>query len=205
MTSSNIVTITVLCEGKTELFFVKKILNPFFYNSYKIHLLPHDLKGRVTTDKIIKEIKRAKTTIITTLVDYYGFVDAHNRTIEELTSEIKQNFSSKYIVPYIQLHEIEALWFSDIDSIARKMNANFEQKQKLKRIIQSYPNPEDINNSKDTAPSKRLERIFLGYDKPIDGVSIAENIPIEVYMQKCPRFKIWIETIIQMAKELREG
>ena len=114
-------------------------------------------------------------------------------------------FDDKYFVlPYIQMHEIEALWFSDINKIAEKMNANSKQLEKLQAIIDTYPNPEDINNSRDTAPSKRLETIFVGYDKPSDGAKIAQEIPVELYMEKCPRFKEWVENILDRVDNLRK-
>lgn len=71
--------------------------------------------------------------------------------------------------------------------------------------MQAYENPEEINDSPWTAPSKRLMRIMADngeiYDKVTEGNLIAEEIGIEIIMEKCPRFRNWIETLVQKMKE----
>lgn len=204
MTSYKPVNVDIIFEGKTESYFVKLVLNQYF-SKFNIFLKSYDLGGNVTTEKIVKYLKRAKNPIRTTLVDFYGYKKSNGKTADELESEILAYFDDKYFVlPYIQMHEIEALWFSDINKIAEKMNANSKQLEKLQAIIDTYPNPEDINNSRDTAPSKRLETIFVGYDKPSDGAKIAQEIPVELYMEKCPRFKEWVENILDRVDNLRK-
>ena len=203
MTSNDNVQITVICEGKTELNFVKYVLNAFFINQ-KIHFLPIDMMGKVSTDRIIAYAKRAKTKIVTTLVDYYGYKNPDKLAREELLDRLKSSVDNSFFIPYVQMHEIEALWFSDIDKIVEKMNADKNQKKSLELIIQKYPNPETINNSINTAPSKRLEKIFIGYDKPRDGINIAKEINLDTIRAKCPIFNGWIDTLIKTADVLRK-
>lgn len=203
MTSYKPVNVDIIFEGKTESYFVKLVLNQYF-SKYNIFLKPYDLGGNVTTEKIVRYLKRAKNPIKTTLVDFYGYKNTDEKTVEELENEISSYLSDNYyVLPYIQMHEIEALWFCDINKIGEKMNANSTQLEKLQAIIGTYPNPEDINNSKETAPSKRLELIFVGYDKPSDGAKIAQEIPIELYMEKCPRFKKWINDLKERVDKYR--
>ena len=204
MTSYKPINVDIFCEGKTEQYFVKFLLNQYFCK-FDIYLKPIDLGGDVTTKKIVKYLKRSKNPIKTTLVDFYGYRDTDGKSVDELTAEISIHFNNDYyVLPYIQMHEIEALWFSDINKIAEKMNASNKQLRELQAIINNYPNPEDINNSKETAPSKRLESIFVGYDKPSDGAKIAQEIPVELYMEKCPRFKEWVENILDRVDNLRK-
>lgn len=204
MTSYKPVNVDIICEGKTESYFVKLVLGKYF-SKFNIFLKLYDLGGNVTTEKIVKYLKRSKSTIKTTLVDFYGYKNSNGKSADELETEISSYFCGNfYIFPYIQMHEIEALWFSNIDKIAQKMNASNKQLEKLQTIIALYPNPEDINNSKETAPSKRLESIFVGYDKPSDGAKIAQEIPVELYMEKCPRFRKWIENILDRVNKFRE-
>jgi hypothetical protein len=70
----------------------------------------------------------------------------------------------------------------------------------LKKIVADYPNPEDINQGKSTAPSKRLHQFIPGYSKVNHGVAIVQNAGIDVLFQKCTRFKIWVEMLIENAK-----
>ena len=123
MTSNDNVQITVICEGKTELNFVKYVLNAFFINQ-KIHFLPIDMMGKVSTDRIIAYAKRAKTKIVTTLVDYYGYKNPDKLAREELLDRLKSSVDNSFFIPYVQMHEIEALWFSDIDKIVENQRAS---------------------------------------------------------------------------------
>jgi len=202
MTSSNWINVSVICEGKTELFLVKYVLNPYF-NSSNIKLVPFDLGGNVLIDKTVRYINRTKPGIVTSLVDYYGLKKSTNKTADEILKEIKLKSLREHTIPYVQMYEIEALLFSDIDKIALKMNASNKQKEELQKIDREFNTPEDINNSFDTAPSKRLAKIFIGYDKPRDGEIIAKEIGIYTILEKCPKFKKWTEDIIEKANQIR--
>ena len=67
--------------------------------------------------------------------------------------------------------------------------------KEIEKIIQAYPNPEDINDNPNTAPSKRLIQNIKGYNKVIDGVSIIEEIGLPEILNKCSRFRNWIEIL----------
>lgn len=202
MTSNDWINVSVVCEGKTEIFFVKSVLNPYF-NALNINLLPIDLGGGVSIDKTAKYINRTRQGIVTTLIDYYGFKKSTSKSPREILDEIGKKSLREHTIPYLQMHEIEALWFSDIEKISQKMNADSKQKSELQKIVNEFNNPEQINNSPETAPSKRLEQIFIGYDKPRDGEIIAKEIGIYTILEKCPGFKDWVECIISKANQLR--
>jgi hypothetical protein len=102
-------------------------------------------------------------------------------------------------IPYIQRHEVEALMFSDREGLEFVID-DASQMQQIDQIIQQYANPEDINNSPQTAPSKRLERIF-GYNKVNDGELILDMMEIETIIHKCPRFAAWVN---KLETKLRE-
>lgn len=56
-------------------------------------------------------------------------------------------------------------------------------------------NPEYINNSFETAPSKRLERLMPDYAKVKNGTIVSKNIGIDKIMAECPHFAAWVEKI----------
>lgn len=121
--------------------------------------------------------------------------------VEDLETEKGKSFP--YLLPYIQLHEFEALVFSSLEAIKSlysNVDANFNE---LKQIMALYPNREDINDSPQTAPSKRLKnnQLIRGYNKVNDGIMIIEEAGIETVLSKCPRFKTWVETLIEKVKE----
>lgn len=200
------VNVGVVCEGPTEVDFVKK-LNKEYFNQKQISLKPigineakKDLGGNISIDRVIHYVTKSPYNIVTTLIDYYGIKECKDKTVDELKTELQKQYSNingwnRIFIPYLQLHETEALLFSNIDSIIKMKNANDEQKEQLYAIQKMYPNPEDINNSVETAPSKRLEKIFLNYRKIIDANRIFSKISIEEIKSKCSNFKMWLSEI----------
>ena len=192
--------VSVVCEGQTEVDFVKK-LNKRYFNAKGISLKPafinktNAMNGNVSMDRVVSFIKKAKEIIVTTFIDYYGFKGETGKSYVELENKITELSQREHLIAYVQLHETEALWFSDIEAIKIVKDADRKQKQALDKIIKDYPNPEDINNSKETAPSKRLEAIFPDYKKIIDGNAIADKISIDKMKEKCPHFSDWLERI----------
>jgi hypothetical protein len=65
----------------------------------------------------------------------------------------------------------------------------------LKQTAATFDNPELINNSPETSPSHRLERIVRGYDKVVYGNYLAESIGLSKIRERCPRFNQWIESL----------
>ena len=65
----------------------------------------------------------------------------------------------------------------------------------IQEIIDSYANAEDINGGVETAPSKRLSRIF-NYNKVADSGLVLDELDVETMRKKCPRFDKWIEKLI---------
>ena len=67
-----------------------------------------------------------------------------------------------------------------------------ELKDKLAGIRAKYPTPEDINDSPHTAPSKRIQNLFPGYDKPIHPLLAAQDIGLDAIRRECPLFNDWV-------------
>ncbi|MDR3244298.1 MAG: DUF4276 family protein, partial [Elusimicrobiota bacterium] len=147
--------------------------------------------------------KRAEYPITTTLIDYYGLKDKGNKKVEEVEQELSDNVNKEHFISYIQLHETEALWFSNSQIIAQVKNADSKQIGQLNKIVKQYPNPEDINDGNETAPSKRLEKIFSDYGKIVDGNMIFEKISVDEMKTKCPRFAQWLKKIETEADKIR--
>ena len=112
---------------------------------------------------------------------------------------IKDDIKDVRFIPYIQLHEFEALLFASNEGF----NSFFDeiQKEKAQQIINSYDNPEDINTTPEGAPSKRILAIKEDYDKVLEGNLIALEIGFSKIMEKCTRFRTWIEKLIELCKE----
>ena len=207
---SEFVNVNVVCEGPTEVDFVKK-LNKRYFNSRKISLKPlainkferQSLEGNVTIDRLAAHVIRAEFPVVTTFVDFYGFRGRGDKNADEIEKELKEEVNKEFFIPYLQMYETEALLFSDAAAIAIIKNANDKQKRLLDEII-SKNNPEEINDGEKTAPSKRLKNIFRDYEKLEDGNRIFDKIQIETMKSKCPRFAKWLDEIERMSEIFRQ-
>ena len=200
----------IICEGQTEREFVKNLLVPHL-QTFGIYAHPSLLKarpgqrggGNVSVLGLGEHIRNKyhNVNFITTLVDYYGFKNIKGRSKKQLEQDILnqaqsligQRFNAHYVRPYVQMHEFEALLFSDISKFELlRDNWNNKSQTQLRQICNRFKTPEDINNSAQTAPSKRLDDIFPGYSKISDGLLIAEDIGLAKIRQACPLFNNWI-------------
>jgi Domain of unknown function (DUF4276) len=172
--------VIIICEGQTEQAFCNQVLQPYFAG--KIHINYPTIKktggGIINWQGLKHQIEttllKDKTAIVTTLIDYYGIHKHHrypfweeaqklndkNVAISKMETAMLEDIDSvlkRMFVPYIQLHEFEALLFSDIDVYNKSFEPDeFLDYQYLLKTIEDHPNPEMINNGSETAPSKRL-------------------------------------------------
>jgi hypothetical protein len=205
-----------IVEGDTEISFIQKCIMPYLYqkgftnpmNAQKIitNRKKNKKGGNVAFDYLKNDIERVAATrnvLITTFLDFFrlptdfpGYT-TDSLKIEQIEEAVRENISSivdrANFLPYIQRHEIEALMYTNMDGFNYVVDKE-ESLNKLKEIINQYANPEDINSGSETAPSKRLMKIFP-YQKTTDGEIILEALPIDDIRSKCPRFNEWLENL----------
>ena len=92
------------------------------------------------------------------------------------------------------LHEFEALLFSEPQGFEHIANDRIVKQ--LQVIRNSAETPEHINNSAETAPSKRIQNVVNGYSKVRQGIIVAKYIGIDKMMSECKHFSAWINKII---------
>lgn len=212
--------LVVIAEGETEESFVNNILTPYFnslgiYNYIQCFKTKHSNGGLSKYSYIKQDIIQTiyeTDVVVTTLFDFYrlpsdfpGYEQdnalPHNIWVENIERQIKEDIEHEKgrhfdnFIPYIQLHEFEALVFSSIAGIDALFERSEVKYRGLQDVIDEYPNPEDINNGPNTAPSVRLQKLIPGYDKVIYGVEIIKEIGMDTVLSKCPRFNEWIEKI----------
>lgn len=212
--------IVIIVEGQTEAAFFKKIVFPFFaeHGIFETFAYPAMTgakhKGGSRYAYVKNEIRRVLNrydhrVVISTFFDYYGLSGfpqsedckkrpgLHER-VEALELAVASDLNDARIIPYVQLHEFEALLFSSVSGFELFYPAIVPQ---LSQIIARYPDPESINDNPQTAPSKRILHLCERYDKVTDGVEIAEIVGLSTIMQRCPRFNAWISRLIIEAKK----
>jgi hypothetical protein len=204
-------------EGPTEMEFCKKVLTPFFRN-HNIEMIPvtvctsKDKCGRktkggsVNIDRIRNEVSKLLPShdYVTTLYDFYGFAKRPTDNIDELEKILFDLFDNTKFIPYVQRYEFETLMFSNPEYF-QECFGDEKITIEMKKIIQEFQNDiESINDSPDTAPSKRMEALFeeIGeyYDKVFYGEGIASDIGLDTIRKRAKRFNEWIEKIIGLEK-----
>lgn len=212
----------IVVEGQTEQEFIRNVVAPFCLKNGVEFVVPILIRtsriGRGgfvnalhlmnTVNRLLRSMK--DDVVVSTFVDFFRIpknmpqyeismslgsdplrADALEKALEREVGDIR-------FLPYIQLHEFEALLFSNNKGFAEYMSS--EQAGKTADIISAFANPEDINSSPDTAPSKRILSIDSRYDKVLEGNLIAMGVGIDDMMKKCPRFSSWLLKLIGMAK-----
>lgn len=109
-------------------------------------------------------------------------------------------FDKRHVLPYVQMHEFEALLFTDPAAFEWVVGGwGEEAHQALIKVADAFENPELINDSPETAPSKRILQIFPHgtYSKTEHGPIIAEAIGIDTIRSKCPAFDAWVGQLQQ--------
>lgn len=201
--------VIVLCEGQSEESFIKRVLSPYLIY-HGIYVNPVILGGVSHYAGIRRELKRLgknSSGNLTTMLDYYKLpqdfpgVATCNETEpckiaayieDEVYKDLKNEISSITFFPYIQMHEYESLLFSDVSQFRNCQGMSKTMVNMLEKQVMEFESPEHVNNSEQTAPSKRILSIYPAYQKVSDGTMIAENIGIEKIMGKCLHFAEWV-------------
>ena len=212
-----------IVEGETEEAFVNTILRPYFqgcgcYNPVQCFKIKHTQGGMHKYSYVRNDVLNTiyeHDVIVTTMFDLYALphsfpgyeesqtIEDHLKRVEFLEGKMKEDLEQNQkrqfnnYIPYIQLHEFEALVFSSANGFEALFEDDEMNYKGIREVIDAFPNPEDINDSPETAPSKRMQKLILGYNKVAYGISLIEYIGIETILKKCPHFRKWIEILRQ--------
>jgi hypothetical protein len=167
-------------------------------------------------EDICRHLQSDKGSVATTMVDYYALpasgakawpgraeANANAKTHADKAATVEAALAldlsrtltltnvNQRFVPFVVLHEFEALLFSDCIAFASgisrpDLSADFQ------RIRDSFATPENINDSPMSAPSKRVKALIPGYEKPLLGVLAALEIGLKKMRQECPHFADWV-------------
>ena len=155
--------------------------------------------------ELLRLLNDSSAGAVTTMFDYYGLAPEfpgraapNGKTALERALSVEQAWAAdidrQRFVPYLALHEFEAMLFTSPAEIA-KCFGKPELRQILQNMRASVATPEDINDHEETAPSKRLSGLFPGYNKPFFGELIAERIGLERIRSECAHFASWLRKL----------
>jgi hypothetical protein len=120
---------------------------------------------------------------------------------EALSSDINGELDDIRFVPYIQLHEFEALILAD----PKQLNWEFlEHDRPIQQLVEMVEkeggNPELIDDGVNTAPSKRIIAEIPEYEgsKATSGPLVAGKIGMQKLSERCRHFSEWVEILLKL-------
>ncbi len=211
--------VLALVEGHTERSFIKEVLAPdlglrgVFLTAALIGKPGH--KGGIrpylgVRKEILAALKQDHVRYCTTMFDYCGLprdwpgvaqADAAERRLiaeriegalhDDICSALGPSFEADRFLPYIQMHEFEALLFSDPDILAETL-----QKPALasdfRSIVADCGDPEGIDDVPQTSPSARIGAAAGAYRKVVQGTIAAKRIGLPTMRERCSHFCEWV-------------
>jgi hypothetical protein len=210
--------ILILVEGQTEETFVRDVLNPYLTGMEKC-LIPTlvvtkrvkngpNFKGGITSwAKVQGDLGRlfcdTNAVAVTTMFDYYGlppqFPGMGTRPpgsctmrVQHVEQALSATVGNNKFKPYLALHEFEALVFASLGHAGFVFNDDRAVLNKLQRHLVGVSSPEEINENPATAPSKRIEAEFPGYQKVLQGPMAVASAGLAILRQSCPHFASWL-------------
>ena len=223
----SLINLHIITEGYTELLFVKNVLYTFLLDK-GINATPRCIltgerqRGGLTSynkarNEIICWLKASSSndSRFTTMFDLYRLPanfpeydrakkisDPYQRVMF-LEMAMKDDINDWRFIPYIQLHEYEALLFAEPDKLMLQYPDRKTEIDELVLVRDSSKdkNPELINDGEDTSPSKRIKKILPMYAKTTDGPLVAKAIGIESLKQKCRHFREWLESLETLSRK----
>lgn len=216
------VRLYITVEGQTEKEFADRVLTPHLAR-FAIEVRPRVIvtnrklgkrggildfdKIRGDINRLMREDRNAEAKF-TTMVDLYalppefpGWAEARRKTqpgerVAILERALQSEFGEPRFVPFIQLHEFEALLYCDLEELKKRIAGSETGIDALRREVQALE-PEEINEGAHTAPSKRIIRHVPVYErsKVRVGAPAAAAIGLEKLRAKCPHFDGWVSRL----------
>jgi len=214
----------LFAEGMTEQTFARNVLGPHLadhgvYIQGPIVISHVRKKGREHRGggrrygpmkrDIERKLKQEKgpDVFFTTMIDLYGLhadfpgvaeADklrhmplARAKRLEEAFAE---DMGDGRFIPYIQLHEFEAILFTDPSAFGTYYSRREREIRELREIRDREKSPEDIDDGQHSAPSKRIARVLPDFAgaKPTAGPQIAQAIGLGRIRESCGHFGAWL-------------
>ncbi|WP_280518019.1 DUF4276 family protein [Pseudomonas palleroniana] len=216
------IRVHVICEGQTEEMFINEVLAQAFHHR-GIYLMPALIGkpghkgGNFRFERLLADVEKRllgdRQAYCTTFFDFYGLpeefpgkADAAGKSsmdekanclLEAMVEKLAIKFGDdamRRFIPYVQMYEFEGLLFSCPRSLASGINQPTLE-DRFMHIRNEFATPESINNSPMTAPSKRLQKLYAGYDKPLHGSLAAIEIGLPAIREQCSRFDSWLSAM----------
>jgi Domain of unknown function (DUF4276) len=209
----------ILVEGFSEEAFVRDVLIPHlsernvYASPTKVKLVSNSsdhgggIRSFARTKTFIEHsLRRDQNAYFTTMFDLYRLPSSfpgqqEHQDVEDpykkahaIEIALAQEINNARFIPYIQLHEFEALLLSDPMRLTDLFPEYLKAITKLTKECEEFESPEHINHRPDTAPASRIITAVPTYSKTA-GVLIVQEIGIPTIRQKCKHFDQWLTSL----------
>lgn len=216
----------ILVEGQTEETFVRECLSPHLgavglwlditiVKTKRPAGAPSHKGGVSTFGKIDRDLRRllgdSNASVITTMIDYHGLpgdfpgmpsrpLGRPRARVEHLQAHWFQIVQDPRFIPFLVLHEFEALLFSDWSAWSAVFPGDGNALQQLKGQLHALA-PEEVNERPGFHPSGRIDSALAGrYQKVAQGAQLARRIGLTAMRNRCPHFHEWVTRLEQVAR-----
>ena len=168
-------------------------------------------------DGIVNHIKDDRQAILSTMVDRYGMPQAGQRAwpgrseasthgqaqraafvqkalADDIANHMPPSFDRHRFIPYVSMYEFEALLFSDCARFAESIG-HPDIAGPMEEILTQFGDPEAIDDSQETAPSKRILRLLPSYRKVAMGAAAIQSIGLADIRNRCANFADWLKRL----------
>jgi hypothetical protein len=101
------------------------------------------------------------------------------------------------------MHDFDALLVSDCERLAREIG-RADLAERFRAIRDPFASPEEIYDSPQTHPARRIIELVPEYRKPLHGNIAAIDIGLDRIRSACPHFQGWLERSERLAPEMGE-
>jgi len=171
--------------------------------------------------EILRHLRTDEQVFLTMMVDYYGMPSGPekgnawpgrhearglpsakrgNHVESALAADVqKDRRDTRRFIPFVVMHEFEALLFSDCATFAAAIGRS-DLAGMFQAIRRAFNSPEEIDDSPSTHPSQRVVDLVPHYQKPIFGNITALEIGIEPILAECPHFRTWLRHLERLTR-----
>jgi hypothetical protein len=215
--------VLILVEGQTEEAFVQSVLAPGLLAhgvspsptvvSTKRVTSGGSFKGGVTSyQRVAVQLRRLLSDtgvrLVSTMLDLYRLpgdfpgrrscpAGSGKRKAEHLERCFANDIGDQRFRPYLSVHEFEALLFAGLESCGQIFRSG-RAIETLRAQRARFPTPEDVNDGKETSPSRRIAQAFPRYQKVRHGPIATELIGLPRLRKECPHFDAWVRDLEQV-------
>jgi hypothetical protein len=114
--------------------------------------------------------------------------------VPQLEERCREDVGDDRFIPYLQLHEFEALVLADLMLLAEQHPHRQRAIRELaERLDREFESPEHVNRL--TPPSYRILAAVPEYQKSSDGILTTARIGLPKLRQRCRHFGEWIDRL----------